>query len=206
MKPVCHFLLLLLTLALAACQSTPHTAKTTLPAPLPLAQLQTPAALGQWQLQGSIGQDDKMHVARYQLGADSSQIMDISLYPLPDGWQLFTPAQALERHFGMLSQQLANNARSKYHATRVEVSGTQVQPATKGMAATINSRFISHYSDRLTRITLVCLTLYKGNFVRLTLTTTSDKVEALAASLQAARAELFTHFNQTTAGAADAHA
>lgn len=204
MKPVCQFLLLLLSLALAACQSQPS-ATPAAPAALPLNQLETPATLGQWRLQGSIGQDTRLHVARYQWGDNTSQVMDISLYPLPDGWQHFPPEQALARHFGMLSQQLATSASNKYRADKVEIANTQTHPAANGEPPRVNSRFISHFPDGSTRITLVSLTLYRGNFVRLTLTCPPAQADALAVSLDAARETLLAHFASQSAGAASAN-
>lgn len=203
MKPVCHFLLLLLTLPLGACQSPPPAAPAPV-APTPLTQLQAPASLGQWRLQGSISQGEKMRLARYQLGDDARQILDVSFYPLPDGWQHFTAQQSLERHFGMLAQQIATNASAKYHATRVEATSPQLHPASASLPPALSSRLTSHFADQQTRITLVSLTLFEGNFVRLTLTTDSSKADAMAPSLQAARIELLQQLAKKAPSAAHA--
>lgn len=187
MRQGCHFLLMGCFALLAACRSTPPAAPPA-PAAAPLNQLVPPATLGNWQQQGSIGQDGQMHVFRYLDAA--SQVLDLSLYPLPDGWQDLPAEQALNRHFGMLAQQLGTSAQRKYQAERVEVAEPHVATDAASGQQYIDARFTSHFNDGTARITLVSLSLCRGNFLRLTTTALPDKADALTQVLADTRATL----------------
>jgi hypothetical protein len=199
MKPVCHLLCcLMLTLALVACHSANTLPKpVSPPAPMPLDQISPPSQLGQWNFQGSIGENREMRIFRYLLN-QSSQALDISFYPLPNGWQSFSPSQALERHFGMLEQQLVTRARNRYHATSISAAKPQTLHYESGLPV-ISNRFTSHFDKDMERVTLVVLTLYQGNFIRFTLTCSPDKADQLALLLSQARQALVTALLQPQA-------
>lgn len=190
MRHSCHFLLMGCIFLLAACHTGPISAPVPhAPAPVSLEQLVPPAALNGWQLQGNISQGERMHVYRY-LNANQEQVLDLSLYPLPDGWQDLPAEQALNRHFGMLAQQLGTSAQRKYQAERVDVADPHVEIDAATGDHFIDARFTSHFADNTQRITLVSLSLCQGNFLRLTSTVAPEQADGLATQLATTRQTL----------------
>ncbi len=179
MKPVCHFMLLA-TLLLGACQSRHPSQPVETVAPT--SSIKPPASLGHWTLQGNISRGDELAVYRYTNPADNHDVINVSVYPLPSGWQRFGKEQALLRHFGTMVQEFASNAQENYQASRVDMTHQPLYVDQSGTPV-IDSRFVSTFPDDSQRVTLISLTLLRQHFVRLSVTTTPDKANDLAANL-----------------------
>src|SRR5699024_559725 len=84
-----------------------------------LASIVAPEQLGKWQLKGSISRSHHhLRIFRYQ-DTKPKHPLDVSIYPLPNGWNQFSETGSIQRQFGMLSHLIKRSAYEEYHATKV---------------------------------------------------------------------------------------
>lgn len=176
MKQFCQLLIMLcIALAISACSHTTEmpTVRTTHQA-LPL---QLPMQLGQWMHQGTIEKADSSRLSRYQFQNNSNLFIDVSLYPLANGWESLSDTQALTRHYSLLSQQLAQRLQQKSSALQLSIHGATItdepNPQLTGELSTDNGQ-----------VTLILLSTYQNHFLRLVSTCSTDDRDARLNAMQ----------------------
>lgn len=184
---------------LAGCQLTPDkpiAQEQSVNPPRPVTQFDAPSSLAGWHYEGYIDKGDTLRLMRFSSLADKPQVMNVSIYPLPFGWQSLRAKEQLARHYGMLSQQLIERAQHDYRAQKVVSSGMQFrQPTAKQLW--LESRFTSTLPDASQQVTLIALTQVAGNFIRLSLTCQPQKSAHLEQALRQAGQGLTAYWLQT---------
>lgn len=170
--------------ALAGCSTAPDPdpfsllARPVQPVPVALASYPIPAELGAFRLQGNIESDtERTRLMRYI--NDAGQTLEFTLYPIPGGWDSYTPEQMIGGHYGQVRQQQSERL-ARRGATRVMVAGEKLLPARHNRYPIAESLLQADFDERESARQLLLLTAVQPLFVRLVLEPASDTDHATA--------------------------
>lgn len=168
----------------AGCSATPEAdplsllARPVQPVPVALDSYPVPEELGAFRLQGNIESDaERTRLMRYI--NDAGQTLEFTLYPIPGGWDSYTPEQMIGGHYGQVRQQQSDRL-ARRGATRVMVAGEKLLPARNGSYPIAETLLKADFEQRESAQQLLLLTAMQPVFVRLVLEPASDADRAPA--------------------------
>lgn len=164
MKLICQHLLIIFLLGLVSACNHPSVSLSQPDSNLPL-HLEAPTQIGKWTHQASLQKENQTQLIRYQHQANPTNLIDFTIYPLAPGWETLPQDQALQRHYNLLSQQLAKRFALKHDAERVEIKLVEL---TDDTTPTLVSELIPHQASQKTPTLIILLSIEQNNFVRVT--------------------------------------
>lgn len=122
-----------------------------------LEELPAPSQLGEFELQGQMENPDaKIRVLRYVHG-DSELRMDISLYPMPPGWDGMDPERTIAGHYPQVQESVTRRA-LRQGASEVALVDSEMYTPEGAPYPILSSRLEQVFPSRDDRVALVELT------------------------------------------------
>lgn len=191
MKTTPALLTLLLSTLLYACAAERTVQGNGIPWQLPsepvdMDRWPVPDTLGDhFEFQGEINNpSSQTRLLRYSAIDDPQRKLDITLYPIPAGWEDLPPSRVVGGHYGQVRQHLAERLMVP-GVHEINISDEQME-ADPQVGHVVASSRLEQVFDQHTRITRVVLAARPPLFVRAALAGPGDQDEALAAMLRGA--------------------
>lgn len=145
--------------------------------PLDMQAWPAPDNLAQrFVFQGEIDNpDSQTRLLRYSASDNPERKLDITLYPIPAGWEDLPPSRLLGGHYGQVRQHLVERLMLA-GASEINVDEEQLEFDSELEQPVVSSRFEQIFDSQI-RITRIAMTTHGPVFVRASLVLPDDEAE-----------------------------
>lgn len=156
-------------------------------AELDISALPAPQVLaGRFVLQGEINNPaNQTRLLRYHWRENEQRKLDITLYPLPGGWEDLPAERMVAGHYGQIRQHLVERLMQPSGVIAVNITGETIEH-DEAFSHPIVSGRLQQVFDRRSSITRVELTALPPMFVRIALSAPEDEDASLGDAVREA--------------------